>query len=336
MKYFPFYILILTAFSCNSGKEEAAAYKTTGSIETLSPALAGIIDSTAQIEIIAEGFDWTEGPLWLEKEQALLFSDIPPNAVYKWTEKEGVSLYLKPSGYTDDTPRTGEVGANGLILNPQGQLVLCQHGDRRMAVMDAPLDKPASVFTTIAGGYEGKRFNSPNDAVYRSNGDLFLTDPPYGLEKNMEDPAKEIPFQGVYMVKPSGEVKLLTDTITRPNGIALWNNEKTLIVANSDGNKAIFYLFDIGENDSLSNARILYDTTPESKAEGGVPDGLKVDKAGNIFATAPGGVWIFDKEGTLAGKLRIPGPCSNVSLGNDDKTLYITNDGQVLRVKMRQ
>ncbi len=335
MKHVLFGLTVLMALSCNSGSHHTTTYTTTGSIETLSPALASIIDSTARIEIIAEGFDWTEGPLWLEKEQALLFSDIPPNAVYKWTEAGDTALYLRPSGYTGTTPRTGEVGSNGLILSPDGALVLCQHGDRRMAKMDAPLDQPASTFTTIAGEYEGKKFNSPNDAVYHSNGDLFFTDPPYGLEHFVTDPAKEIPFQGVYVVKKSGEIKLLTDTITRPNGIGLWNNENTLIVANSDADKAVWYLFDIGNNDSLYNGRILHDVTAESKEAGGVPDGLKVDKAGNIFATGPGGVWIFDKEGSLAGKLKIPGPCSNVALGNDDKTLYITNDGQILRVKMR-
>lgn len=335
MKSFFCCILIAVAISCNSGDKQPGAYKTTGSIEVLSPSLSAIVDSNARLEIIAEGFDWTEGPLWLEKEQALLFSDIPPNSVFKWTENEGVTLYLKPSGYTGTAPRTGEVGSNGIILNPQGQLVLCQHGDRRLAVMNAPLDKPESKFTTIADVYDGKKFNSPNDAVYRSNGDLFFTDPPYGLEKYVDDPAKEIPFQGVYITKPSGEVKLLTDTITRPNGIGLLNNGNTLIVANSDGDKAIWYLFDIAANDSLFNGRILYDATAESKKDGGVPDGLKVDKSGNIFATGPGGVWIFDSKGTLAGKISVTGPCSNVSLGNDDKTLYITNDGQILRMKMR-
>ncbi len=335
MKYIFFCVLFAVFLSCNDGGEKTSVYKTTGSIETLSPSLSAIIDSNATIEIIAEGFDWTEGPLWLEKEQALLFSDIPPNSIFKWTEAAGTSLYLKPSGYTGSAERTGEVGSNGIILNPQGQLVLCQHGDRRMAVMDAPLDNPESKFISITDKYEGKKFNSPNDAVYRSNGDLFFTDPPYGLEKYVTDPTKEIPFQGVFLVKNSGETKLLTDTITRPNGIGLLNNGNTLVVANSDGDKAIWYLFDIGANDSLSNSRVLYDATAESKKEGGVPDGLKVDKAGNIFATGPGGVWIFNTEGSLVGKLKIPGPCSNVSLGNDDKTLYITNDGQILRVKMR-
>lgn len=336
MKLFPFGILLLGFVSCNSGNpEEKTVYKTTGSIEVIAPSLPGIIDSTAKIEVIAEGFDWTEGPLWLEEKQALLFSDIPPNKIFKWTEEKGVELYLTPSGYTGSTPRTGEPGSNGLLLNGKGQLVLCQHGDRKMAVMDAPLDKPAAQFATITDNYQGKKLNSPNDAVYRGNGDLLFTDPPYGLEKNADDPSKEIPFQGVFLVKPSGEVKLLTDTITRPNGIGLLNGETTLIVANSDGEKAAWYLYDIDDNDRLQNARVLYDATKESKAEGGVPDGLKVDRSGNIFATGPGGVWIFDAEGKLAGKLRIPGPCSNVSLGNDDKTLYITNDDQILRVKMR-
>ncbi|MBX3240528.1 MAG: SMP-30/gluconolactonase/LRE family protein [Chitinophagaceae bacterium] len=329
MKFPVIYIFSLFVFSCNDD------VKTMGTIERISPSLAAIIDTAAEIEVLSGGYDWTEGPLWLEKEKALLFSDIPPNRIYKWTEEKGAELYLTPSGYTGTVARVGEPGSNGLLLNAEGQLVLCQHGDRRMAIMDAPLDKPYSMFKTIADNYQGKRFNSPNDAVYRSNGDLFITDPPYGLEKNVEDTAKEIPFQGVYVIKPSGEVKLLTDTITRPNGIALMNNENTLLVANSDGDKAVWYLFDI-DNDSLYNNRILYDATTEAKSEGGLPDGLKVDKAGNIFASGPGGVWIFDTEGKVAGKIKLPVACSNVALADDNKTLYITADSYMLRVKMRQ
>jgi gluconolactonase len=267
----------------------------------------------------------------------LLWSDVPKNIVYKWTEENGTEIYLTPSGYTAETPSLSlEPGSNGLLLSSDNKLVLCQHGDRRMAAMDAPLNQPSPTYTPIATTYDGKRFNSPNDAAYRSNGDLFFTDPPYGLPaRNESDSTKEIPFQGVFKVTTNGDVILLTDSITRPNGIALTPDEKTLIVANSDPNKAIWYAFDFDGNDALTNARIYYDATAEGKAEKGLPDGFKIDKAGNVFASGPGGIWIFNKDGKVIGKIKLPDPASNCGLSEDDKILFITNDSYVLRVKMR-
>mgnify|MGYP002619253331 CR=1 FL=1 len=323
--------LFLAACNTPTTKE----MRTLGKIERIDPALDAITDTSAKPEIIAEGFDWTEGPLWIADKKMLLFSDIPPNTIYKWTEEGGTQVYLTPSGYTGTTPRGGEVGSNALLLTPDGKLAMCQHGDRRMAMMDAPLDSPEPKFVTIAGNWQGKKFNSPNDAVYRSNGDLFFTDPPYGLEHNMDDPLKEIPFQGVYRVTPQGEVKLLIDSLTRPNGLAFLEGEKQLIVANSDPEKAIWYLFDIGPGDVLTSAGILYDATAEAKTESGLPDGLKVDKQGNIFATGPGGVFIFNKDKKLIGKIKVPQPCSNVALADDDKTIFITSDNYVLKLKLR-
>jgi gluconolactonase len=306
-----------------------------GKIEVIDPALSDILDTAATIEIIAEGHEWTEGPVWIEAEKKLLYSDIPQNRIFQWTEEKGSAVYLKKSGYTGSVSRGGESGSNGLLLDKQGRLVLCQHGDRRIAMMDADLDKPRARFITLADTYNGKRFNSPNDACIRSNGDIFFTDPPYGLESYVEDPSKEIPFQGVYKVS-GGKAYLLTDSITRPNGIALLNNEKTLLVANSDPDKAKWYLYDLGNADSLINQRLLFDAssyiTPTSK---GLPDGLKADGGGNIFATGPGGVYIFNASGKLLGRMLIPEACSNVALAEEGKVLFITADMYVLRVKLR-
>ncbi len=324
-------LILLLMTACNNVKLSSS--KTIGSIERMDATMDALISSDASIEIIAEGHEWTEGPLWVESEKMLLYSDIPPNKIFKWTEAKGSELYLSPSGYTGTIPRGGEPGSNGLILNKEGKLVLCQHGDRRMALMDADLKTPAPNFITLADNYQGKKLNSPNDAVFRSNGDLFFTDPPYGLAN---DSLKEIPFQGVYKVS-NGQVVLLTDSVTRPNGIAFANNEKTLIVANSDPDKAYWYLFDIAPNDSLVNGRLLHDATPLSKSGvKGLPDGLKVDKQGNVFASGPGGVYIFNAAGKQIGKLNIPEACSNIALADDDKTLFVTADMYVLRVKMRK
>ena len=307
-----------------------------GHVEKMDPALDAIIDAGATVDIIASGFEWSEGPQWVEKHQMLLFSDVPKNIIYKWTEKNGQEVYLTPSGYTGTIPRGGEIGSNGLILNKTGQLVICQDGDRRIAVMNADLAHPKPLFATITDNYKGKKFNSPNDMAYNSNGDLFFTDPPYGLEKNMDDPLKELPYQGIFKVKKTGGIVLLTDSISRPNGIAITPDEKTMLIANSDPLKPYWYAFDFGAGDKLINARIFYDASGAAKTAEGMPDGLKIDKKGNVFATGPGGVWIFNKDGKVLGKIRFDGLTSNCALSADEKTIYITADMYVLRVKMRK
>ena len=324
-------VVLAVSFSCAPKKE----IKTIGSIERIDPAFDALVSTDAAIEVIAEGFDWSEGPLWLDDQKALVFSDVPKNTVYKWTEEKGQEVYLKPSGYTgNSSPYSGEEGSNGLTLNNDGKLVLCQHGDRRVSLMDAALNDPKPTFISIADNFQGKQLNSPNDAVFNSAGDLFFTDPPYGLPNRMEDSTKEIPFQGVYK-SSNGVVTLLADSVTRPNGIAFFPGEKRLIVANSDPVKAVWYTFDLLESDSLTNARIFYDATENTKTEKGLPDGLKVDKQGNVFASGPGGVWIFDKDGKLLGKIKLPEATSNCAFSSDEKTLYITVDMYVVRVKLR-
>lgn len=325
----------LLIISCNTMKET----KTIGSIERLDAAVNDIISEKATIEVLAEGYDWSEGPIWVDSQKMLLFSDVPKNIIYKWTEKNGAEAYLSPSGYTGSEPtQSKEPGSNGLTLDTEGRLILCQHGDRRLARLDATFDQPKAAFVSLADRYNGKRFNSPNDVVCRKNGDLFFTDPPYGLPlQNESDPAKEIPFQGVYKVSADGKLTLLVDSLTRPNGLAFTPDEKTLIVANSDPNKAIWYAFDVTANDSLVNQRIFYNATAEAKAENnGLPDGLKIDRQGNVFATGPGGVWIFNKEGKVLGKIRTPVPTANCAFADGDKTLFLTSDSYLLRVKLRE
>ncbi|MEO7312277.1 MAG: SMP-30/gluconolactonase/LRE family protein [Chitinophagaceae bacterium] len=311
-----------------------AQYKTIGKVKRYDSAINHIISRDAKIEIIAEGFDWSEGPLWVEKYKMLLWSDVPKNRIYKWTEAKGQELYLEPSGYTSDVKRGGEMGSNGLLLDKEGRLVLCQCGNRQMARMDAPLDHPEPIFTALAGKYDGKRFSSPNDATFNSKGELFFTDPPYGLEKQANDPTKETPYNGVYKVKKNGEIILLTDSLTRPNGIAFFPDEKQLLIANSDGAKPNWYIHDV-KGDALSNGRIFYSNMGHTKGMKGLPDGLKIDKKGNVFATGPGGVFVFNSKGTLLGKIAVPESTSNCSLSADEKTLYITNDMYILRIKIK-
>ena len=304
------------------------------SIERNDPALDQLISPEASIEILAEGFDWTEGPLWLEQEGKLIFSDIPPNTIYSWSEEEGKKVYLNPSGYTGELERGGEVGSNGLLLSPDGKLVLCQHGDRRMAIMNAPLGFPEPDYTTIIDNFEGKKLNSPNDATYSGQGELFFTDPPYGLEKNVDDPLKELGFQGVYKLDSQGEIHLLTDQMTRPNGIALSVDESKLYVANSDPERAIWMEFNITDDGLVDEGRIFYDATEWVGKTKGLPDGLKVHPSGVIFATGPGGVWIFDASGKHLGTIRTGQATSNCALDTNNRYLYITADMYLMRVAL--
>ncbi|WP_268225352.1 SMP-30/gluconolactonase/LRE family protein [Sinomicrobium oceani] len=311
------------------------AQKISGYIERLDPDLDAIVKIDAEIAAIAEGFTWSEGPLWIESEQMLLFSDVPENTIFKWTETGGKEVYLRPSGYTGTTPsKSKEPGSNGLLLDTRGNLVLCQHGNRQMARMKAPLNNPKPVFETLADRYKGKKFSSPNDAVYNSSGALFFTDPPYGLPmQNDDDPAKEIDVNGVYKLKENGEIVLLTGKITRPNGIAFFPGEQKLLVASSDPGVANWYLLD--PEKTGQDPELFYSATNERKGLKGLPDGLKIDKKGNVYASGPGGIWIFDKNAKVLGKIRLEESASNVALSDDEKILYITNDMYVVRVRLR-
>lgn len=332
-------LLLLFAWSCQqpAPKKETeppkSVYPTAGSIGRHSAGIENILPKDAKIEVLAEGFTWTEGPVWVADGSYLLFTDIPPNRVMRWKEGEGASLWLTPSGFTGEATKSKEPGANGLTLDSAGNLILCQHGDRRVARMNAPLNQPKPEFVTLADRWNGKRLNSPNDAVFDSKGNLYFTDPPYGLEKQADDSAKEIPFQGVYRLRSDGAVDLLLDSLSRPNGIALSPDEKTLYIANSDPAKAIWMTYDVQPDGSLKNGRLFYDATSKvGDAFPGLPDGLKVNPQGVLFATGPGGVWIFNPDGTLLGKIFTDQATSNCAFGNDGKALYITADNYLMRV----
>lgn len=337
MKIFVALLIIINLAACNTGgTKEIKMYKTTGTIIQYDEALSAVIDTSTKAAIIAEGYEWSEGPLWIEKHQMLLFSDVPMNTVYKWTEEKGAEVYLKPSGYTGTIPtKCKEPGSNGLTLDNEGNLVLCQHGDRQMGKMDAPLDKPQAKYITLANKYNGKRFSSPNDCVYNSSGELFFTDPPYGLfTQDDSDSAKEISFNGVYKVKKNGEVVLLADSITRPNGLAFLPGEKQLIIACSDPAKPVWYIYDVA-GDSLTNGKIFYDASVHDSNWKGLPDGFKVTKKGIVFATGPGGVYIFNSSGKKLGLIHLEEASSNCALSADEKTLFVTNDMYVLRIQLK-
>ncbi len=303
--------------------------KALGTIERNDPRIDKLIPPGAMVEKLAEGYEWSEGPVWDRKLGVLLFSDVPRNTVYRW--REGMArpaVFLKPSGYTGSAPRGGEPGSNGLVLDPEGRLVLCQHGDRRVARLE-----PDGSFKTLVDNFEGKRLNSPNDGVYGGDGSLYFTDPPYGLVAGNADPKKEIPFNGVYRLSKSGALTLLTREMTFPNGVALSPDEKTLYVANSDPEKALWMAFPLKEDGTVGPGRVFFDATRGVKTLKGLPDGMKVDKDGNLFATGPGGVLIFAPDGTHLGTLSTGEATANVGWGDDGSTLYITADMYLARLK---
>jgi gluconolactonase len=314
----------------NSGStpQSSETFESIGVIERFEPEFDRLVPASARIEKLAEGFSWSEGPVWVPSGAYLLFSDIPRNVVFRWKEGEGLSEFLRPSGYTGPSEPGREPGSNGLALDPRGRLVLCQHGDRRLVRL-----REDGTFEELVSSFEGKRFNSPNDLVFASNGDLFFTDPPYGLTGLNESPLKELPFNGVFRLSAEGNLSLLTAELTFPNGVALSPDEGTLYVAVSDPANPVLMAYPLLEDRTLGEGRVLFDFSPWAQLPG-LPDGLKVDEAGNIFCTGPGGVSVLSPEGRLLGRFNTGVATANCAWGDDGSALYITADSYLCRVRL--
>lgn len=322
--------LFVSALLSNSMTLQAQSMRTLGTIERFDPTLDQLLASDAKLEILADGFTWTEGPVWVGDATSghLLFSDIPRNSIFKWTRSAGIQLFMNPSGYTGVTYYGLEPGANGLLLDKDGNLVLCEHGDRRVSKLT-----PGGGKLTLADQYQGKRLNSPNDGALKSNGDIYFTDPPYGLPARENDPRRELEHFGVYRVSStSREVTLLTTELQRPNGIGFSPDEKTLYVAQSDPKKAIWMSFPVKEDGTLGAGKLFYDATSSVGKMPGLPDGLAVDKSGNLWASGPGGIWIFDSQAKLLGRINTGERTSNCTFGEDGSTLFVTADSYICRI----
>lgn len=327
-------VVMAAGFSgaCASEQVQASAkvYPTFGEVVRLDPALDKLIPPEAKIEKLAGGFKWAEGPVWDPRRHSLFFSDVPRNVIFEWKEGLGTRDYLYPSGYTGSVPRTGELGSNGLTLDREGRLVICQHGDRRIVRLE-----PDGRFTTLAGLWKFRRFNSPNDLVYDSRGNLYFTDPSYGLELKEKDPARELVFHGVFLLRPHGEVVLLTDKLSWPNGVALSPDEKTLYVSVSDPSHPVIMAYPIEADGTLGEGRVFFDATPLLGTGPGLPDGLKTDALGNVFATGPGGVLVLSPEGNHLGTIRTGVATANCAWGSDGSVLYMTAHMYLCRIKTR-
>ena len=328
-------ILVLAVFGIcllSAGVARSEQVTTLGRIERLDRAFDRLVEQDAAIELLAANrFVWAEGPVWDPANKRVLFSDIPRNMIWEWSQTSGLKEFLSPSGYTAAATFTGrEPGSNGLAFNKAGELVMCQHGDRRVAKwVDGK-------FITLVDRYAGKRLNSPNDLVIRSNGDVYFTDPPYGLPRQTEDPGRELDFQGVYRLSAKGELTLLTKELSRPNGLAFSPDEKILYVANSDPEKALLMAFPVRPDGSLGAAKVFFDVTAAvSKEKPGLPDGLKVSTDGTVWASGPGGVLVYSPQGRHLGTLATGVATANLAFGDDGSTLYITADKNLVRVRTK-
>lgn len=333
-----FYSIFLLLFTFWSGPKktetiEKNPYPRVGKVERYNPLLTTIIPEDALPEIIAEGFTWAEGPLWLEEINALIFSDVPENKIYQWKEGEGISIYLQPSGYSDSIPGDWEKGSNGLSLSPDRQLIICQHGNRRLVYMDSELENPTSTFKNITTGLSDMPFNSPNDLTITKEGNIYFTDPPYGLYGQDEDIHKVLEFNGVYLYV-EGETLILIDSLTRPNGIGLSPDERKLYVANSDTERAVWMVYDLSEDGTIESGKVFYDATSKVPTSVGMPDGLEIHPNGWIFATGPGGLHIFSENGELLGLIDAEGFVSNCAFDENYEYVYMTVNDKIMRIKL--
>lgn len=331
-------LLAILLSSCSTKKTETNGKDNqvmhVGEIIILDSALKKILAPSATLDLLADGFDWSEGPLWLPKQQKLIWSDVPRNAIYQWSKDDSVTVFLTPSGYTSVLPIEGESGSNGLLLDSNGRLILCQHGNRSIARMESDLGNPQPEFTSLANEYEGKKFSSPNDAAYGPNGNLYFTDPPYGMIGQDEDPLKELEFNGVFKISPEGKITVMTKSLTRPNGIAFNPDKTKCYIANSDANRAIWMVYDVDENGDLVNGQVFFDATSMVEEGNGLPDGLKINKNGILFATGPGGLLIFTPDGKHLGTLHTGSPVSNCALNEDETRLFMTSDAMIVSVDL--
>ena len=307
------------------GDAESVAPPGAGTVLRVDPRLDALVPPDAGIEKLADGFIFTEGPVWMRGEARLLFSDVRGNTIYQWTEIDGASAFIDPVFEGD---RTGlrSISSNGLTLDAEGRLVMCEHGNRRISRVEADGTR-----TTLVDTYEGRRLNSPNDLAYASDGWLYFTDPGSALEGRDASPLRELDFNGIYRLSPEGELQLLYRDQSRPNGIALSPDETTLYVANSDANQMVWMAYDLSE-DGVTNPRVFYDVNDQTGE--GAADGMKVDTAGNVFATGPGGVWVFAPDGTHLGTIMPDEVPANVAWGDDGRTLYMTAQTGLYRIRL--
>jgi|TARA_B110000305_G_C19464791_1_gene657067 gluconolactonase len=302
-----------------------------GSVERFSSEIDEFFSKDSKIEIIANGFSWSEGPVWSKKLNAVLFSDVPNNVIYKWDEKNGLEIFLDNIGYSGVVPNLKKAGTNGLTIDNEGNLIICMHGDRRIVKLK---DWNNNEFVPLATSFNNKLLNSPNDLVYNSNKDLFFTDPPYGLKGGDNDKLKELDYNGVFKLTSNGKLSVLIKNLSRPNGIAISRDEKLLYVANSDLNNPVIMKYQISD-EGVKNPEVFFDGSFLSKKDKGLFDGLKIHPSGTVFATGPGGVLLIKSNGNHIGTVRTEVRTANCTFDDKYEYLYMTSHQYLTRIKLQ-
>tara|TARA_B110000444_G_scaffold15527_1_gene13388 strand:- start:2 stop:979 length:978 start_codon:yes stop_codon:yes gene_type:complete len=302
-----------------------------GSVERFSSEIDEFFSKDSKIEILANGFSWSEGPVWSKKLNAVLFSDVPNNVIYKWDEKNGLEIFLDNIGYSGVVPNLKKAGTNGLTIDNEGNLIICMHGDRRIVKLK---DWNNNEFVPLATSFNNKLLNSPNDLVYNSNKDLFFTDPPYGLKGGDNDKLKELDYNGVFKLTSNGKLSVLIKNLSRPNGIAISGDEKLLYVANSDLNNPVIMKYQISD-EGVKNPEVFFDGSVLSKNDKGLFDGLKIHPSGTVFATGPGGVLLIKSNGIHMGTVRTEVRTANCTFDDKYEYLYMTSHQYLTRIKLQ-
>jgi len=305
-----------------------------GGITRFDSALDAVVDANTPIEVLGTGYKWAEGPAWVKQGGFLLFSDVPANITYRWKQGEGITPFLNPSGLAGPIPAgIREAGSNGLAVDAKGRLIVADSGTRVIAAVDLATRRR----TVLADRYEGKRFNSCNDVAFGRNGAIYFTDPPYGLTEGDASPLKELAFNGVFLRTADGTIRVIDDTLKRPNGIGLCPKKTTLYVAMSDEARPHILAYPLGADGMpRAAATIFHDfSEPLSRKLPGLPDGLKVDKAGRLFASGPGGIYVLSPEGKALGLIATGKAAANCAFGEDGRTLFVTSSNMLARVRLK-
>jgi gluconolactonase len=321
-----FTALVLGATALPAG---TPAREVIGRVERLDPRLDGLVAPGAVLERISVGHEWAEGPVWDARDGSLLFSDVPRNVVLRWSEGAGITPFLRASGYQGKAQFAGrEPGSNGLAFDRAGRLLLCQHGERRIVRLERN-----GKLRVLVDSYRGKRLNSPNDLVIAPNGDLYFTDPPFGLPKTFADPKKELAFSGVYRLSANGGLTLLTRELEAPNGIGLSPDGRWLYVSNAVRERPVWVVYPVQEDGQLGPGREFASARDWMRKGEGLPDGLKIDREGNLFAAGPGGIHVFAPDGTRLGRIETGVPTGNVAWGGDGSVLYVAANRWIARIQ---
>ncbi len=333
MRYFIFPVvgILLFAYAALANSSQLLDLE----IEVIDNRFLRFVDEDARLEILAEGLGWAEGPVWADSLDALLFSDVAEDRIYRWDEAAGLSLYVFPSGHAPDDGATAWRGANGLAIDTDGALLLAQQGSRRLARMSAPLNNPAPVYEVLASEYEGRSINSPNDLVVHRSGDVYFTDPPYGLAGFENSPDLELDFFGVFKWSANNQLSLINRDLEKPNGIALSNDHATLYVSNSEAGKAQIFAIDLDRDGRALATRPFFDSA-EMVADGpGSTDGMTLHRSGYLFVSVPNGFAILSPTGELLGKAAL-GQVTNLAFDSAYSYLYLTTPARLLRLKVNR